>query len=91
MTTKNLLAAVAKRAGMSEAEAAEMLDATTQAVAQNLEKGNSVHVVNFGIFEMKEKKARTIVHPKTGERSTIPAKKQISFKQSPALKGSINK
>lgn len=86
MTTKELISDIAATSSMTKTEVKQLVDATTCLIAQTLLQGTSVHIQDFGDFCLKEKKERITVHPKTGERTISPQKKQIAFKQTSALK-----
>ncbi len=89
MTTKELISDVAAASGISKAEVAQLVNATSELLTETLLQGTNVHIQDFGDFEMRDKKERITVHPKTGERTLTPAKKQIVFKQTPKLKANI--
>lgn len=80
MTTKELIARVAKASGATKSDTADMLDAAEDIIIQTLLDGNSVQIQNFGTLEVKTKKERISVHPRTGEKSIIPPKQQINFR-----------
>ena len=89
MTTKELIANVAKRAGLTRSQVADLLDATEDVIVQNLLDGRSVLMQNFGTLEVKQKKERISVHPRTGERKMVPPKQQVAFKPNQTLKDEI--
>lgn len=89
MTTRELISQVAKRSGLTKSQVADLLDATENVIVQNLLEGKSVLIQNFGTIEVKKKKERISVHPKTGERTMIPPKQQIAFKPNQTLKDEI--
>lgn len=60
-------------------------DALFEAIASELETGNSVTIYQFGTFNVKESKEREGRNPATGEKLTIPATKRPKFKASTAL------
>jgi DNA-binding protein HU-beta len=60
------------------------------AVADVLKRGDSVSLVGFGTFEVRERQARTGRNPRTGETMTIAASKAPSFKAGKALKDAVN-
>ncbi|MBQ7210862.1 MAG: HU family DNA-binding protein [Paludibacteraceae bacterium] len=91
MTTKELISAIAQETGMRRNDVAKLMAATTQAATEELINGNSIQIQNFGLIEVKKKNERLCVHPRSGERKIVPAKMQVSFKQNPILKESINK
>jgi len=89
MTTRELITNVAKRSGLTKSQVADLLDATEGMIVQNLLDGKSVMVQNFGTLEVKQKNQRISVHPKTGKRTMIPPKQQVTFKPNQSLKDEI--
>ena len=89
MTTKELISDIAAASGIRKAEVAQLVNATSQLLADTLLQGTPVHIQDFGDFELRDKKERITVHPKTGVRTLTPAKKQVSFKQTPSLKTNL--
>ncbi len=89
MNTRELITSVAKRSGLTKSQVADLLDATEDAIVQNLLDGKSVTIQNFGTLEVKQKKERISVHPRTGERSMVPPKQQVAFKPTQTLKDEI--
>ena len=60
-----------------------------EAIAEALHQGESVTLVGFGTFEVKERKARKGYNLSTGEIMTIPGKKTVRFK--PGAKMNLEK
>lgn len=89
MTTKELISDIAAGSGISKTQVAQLVEVTTQILTETLLEGTAVHIQDFGDFEMRERKERITVHPKTGERILTPAKKQIVFKQTTTLKNNL--
>ena len=71
---------------MTKTRAEELLSATVAVLQKELLGGESVQLQNFGTLEMTRKNARTVVHPKPKELTTIPEKMQLSFKVSNTIK-----
>lgn len=90
MNKSELIDAVAESADIPKAAAARAIDALTNAVAEALKSGDSVSLVGFGSFVVKERPARTGRNPQTGEPIQIAAAKIPSFKAGKALKDSVN-
>ena len=57
-----------------------VLDAEHQVLKEALKKGYKVRLVGFGTYELKKRKERKGVNPKTGEPIVIPAKEVPTFK-----------
>lgn len=90
MNKSELVDAIATQADLSKAAATRALDATLEAVTSALQKGDSVSLVGFGTFAVKERAARTGRNPKTGEEIQIAAAKVPSFKPGKGLKDAVN-
>ncbi len=86
MLTKDLISEIAAQSGLTKRRTEELLNATTSVVLENLLQGKSVQLQNIGSLEVKEKNARTVVHPKTGERTFVPAKKQLVLRPTAGMK-----
>ncbi len=86
MTTRELISEIAGRTKMTKTQTEELMNATVAVLQKNLLAGTSVQLQNFGTLEMKRRGARTVVLPKTGERTTVPEKMQLTFKPYQAVK-----
>ena len=86
MLTKDLISEIATHTGWTKRRTEELLSATTSIVLESLLQGKSVQLMNIGSLEVKEKNARIIVHPKTGERNEVPAKKQLVLRPTATMK-----
>ncbi len=86
MKTKDLIQHIATATSMTKTRTEELLNATVAVLQKELLAGKSVQLHNFGTLEMQRKSARTVVHPKTKERTTVPEKMQLTFKASNTLK-----
>ena len=80
MNKKELVDAIAQDAKLTNVEAQAALDATLDAIAETLKKGDKLALVGFGTFAVVEKAARTGINPSTKAKIEIPAKKVIKFK-----------
>jgi len=85
-----LIEAIAASADIPKAAATRALDAMVESVTDSLKKGESVSLVGFGTFAIKERAARTGRNPQTGQPIQISAAKVPSFKAGKALKDAIN-
>ncbi len=90
MNKTDLVTAIADDTGMNKSDAGKALEATIDAVTKALKGGDSVALVGFGTFSVKERAARTGRNPRTGETINIKASKIPSFKAGKALKDAVN-
>ena len=90
MNRAELIAAMAKKADLTQKDAEKALKAFTDVVADELKKGDKIQLVGFGTFEIGERAAREGRNPQTGETMTIAACKAPKFKAGKALKDAIN-
>ncbi|WP_048308151.1 nucleoid-associated protein HU-beta [Halomonas sp. PR-M31] len=90
MNKSELIEAIAASADIPKASAGRALDAMIDSVTDSLKKGDSVALVGFGTFSIKERAARTGRNPQTGKPINISAAKVPSFKAGKALKDSVN-
>jgi DNA-binding protein HU-beta len=85
-----LIEAIAASADIPKAAASRALDAMVDTVTDSLKKGETVALVGFGTFTVKERAARTGRNPQTGDPIEISAAKVPSFKAGKALKDAVN-
>ena len=90
MNKSELIEAIAASADIPKASAARALDAMVDSVTDSLKKGDSVSLVGFGTFHVKERAARTGRNPQTGQPIEIKAAKVPGFTAGKALKASVN-
>ena len=90
MNKTELIAAIAERAEISKKDAEKALKAFTEAVADELVKGEKVQLVGFGTFEVSERAAREGRNPKSGGPMKIEASRTPKFKAGKALKDMVN-
>ncbi|AXI02551.1 HU family DNA-binding protein [Aquirhabdus parva] len=86
MNKSELIDAIASTASLSKADATKALDAVISSVGEALKKGDTVTLVGFGTFSVKERAARTGRNPKTGAAIQIAASKVPGFKAGKGLK-----
>ena len=90
MNKSDLIDAIADSAGLSKADAGRALDATVNSITGALKKGQSVSLVGFGTFSVRDRAARTGRNPRTGETINIAASKNPAFRAGKALKDAVN-
>nr|WP_275074562.1 HU family DNA-binding protein [Pseudoalteromonas ostreae] len=85
-----LIDQIAADADISKAAAGRALDSFIEAVSGALKDGDSVALVGFGTFSVRERAARSGRNPQTGEAIQIAAATIPAFKAGKALKDACN-
>ena len=91
MNKSEFIQAMAEKSGLTVKDATTALNATLEVIQESLQKGESVSLVGFGTFEVKERAARTGRNPQTKQPIEIPASKALSFKAGKPLKEAVNR
>ena len=90
MNKSDLIAQIAKAAGISKAAAGRTLDAATDAIAKSLKKGDTVTLIGFGSFYVGKRAARSGRNPRTGAAIKIKAANSPKFRAGKSLKDAVN-
>ena len=89
MNKAELIAAIAKEAGLTKADSKKALDAFIKVTTKALKKGDRVALVGFGSWTVKKREARKGRNPQTKKEITIPAKKVVKFKAGSDLANAV--
>jgi len=90
MNKSDLIEAMADSADISKAAAGRALDGLIEAITTAVKNDDSVSIVGFGTFLLRERAARTGRNPKTGGTIEIAASKTPAFKAGKAFKDAVN-
>ena len=90
MNKSELIDAIADKSELTKADAGRALDGFLGAVTEALSNGDSVALVGFGTFSVKERAERKGRNPQTGAEITIKAANIPSFKAGKSLKDAVN-
>lgn len=90
MNKSELIANLASLSGVTQADAARVLEAFITTVGDTLKAGDNIALVGFGTFQVTRKAARTGRNPSTGKEIQIAAKNAPVFKAGKTLKDKVN-
>jgi integration host factor subunit beta len=79
-TKKELVGRIADRTGQTKVVVKEILQAFLDEIVKELAEGNRLEFREFGVFEVKERRARRAQNPRTLEKVEVPAKRVVKFK-----------
>ena len=91
MLTKEFIGLITQASGLSKKETEQLLTTMNAIVRENLMDGKAIQLQGLGSFEIKERKERVIVHPRTGERTVAPSKNQLVFRPVANIKDELKK
>lgn len=90
MNKSELINSVAETADISKAHAGKAVDGVIESIKDALAEGDTVTLIGFGTFTVRERAARVGRNPRTGERLDIKAANVPVFKPGKALKDAVN-
>src|ERR1041384_134430 len=82
--------AIAEKAGNFKKEGTAGFDAFVGHVSRSCQRGERCAVPGLGTFAVSQRKAREGRNPRTNEKITIPASKNVRFKAGKDLRDAVN-
>ncbi|SDB88455.1 HU family DNA-binding protein [Shouchella lonarensis] len=89
MNKTELVHALAERAQLSKKDAGIAVNTMCDLITEALSKGETVQLIGFGNFEVRERAARKGRNPQTGEEIEIAATQTPAFKAGKQLKEAV--
>src|SRR3984957_3248110 len=80
VTKKEIVKQIADRIGETQLKTKEIVQQTFDAIVDTLLEDGRIELRNFGVFEVKRRKARKARNPRTSERVDVPPKNVVTFK-----------
>lgn len=79
-TKKELIDRIAKTTEVKRSDVKRIVQTFLDEMINELAKGNRLEFRDFGVFEVRERAARTAQNPKTLDPVMVPAKRTVRFK-----------
>jgi integration host factor subunit beta len=80
VTKKEIVKQISERIGLTQLKTKDIVQQTFDAIVETLLEVGRIELRNFGVFEVKQRKARKARNPRTGERVDVPPKNVVTFK-----------
>lgn len=80
MTKKEIVKQISDDTGLTQLKTKEIVQKTFDAIMETLLTEGRIELRNFGVFEVKRRKARKARNPRTGSRVDVPPKSVVTFK-----------
>lgn len=90
VTRKELAISVNEKLGVSQRNAAEIVDTVFATMKNTMVAGESIKLVQFGTLTVRDKSPRRGRNPRTGESMTITKRQMVSFRPSKRLRERLN-
>ena len=80
VTKKELIDQIAEATGQKRIVVKNVVQTFLNSIIVELGKGNRLEFRDFGVFEVKQRRARMAQNPKTLEQVSVPPKRTVKFK-----------
>jgi nucleoid DNA-binding protein len=80
VTKNDLVVTIAKSTGLKQADIKKIVQMVLDGIIDVLVTERRIELRNFGVFEVRHRKARKARNPRTGEEVQVPEKNVVTFK-----------
>ncbi len=80
MTKKEIVKTISDKTGLTQLQIKEIVQLTFDGIVETLLEEGRVELRNFGVFQVKSRKARRARNPRTGRQVDVPEKFVVTFK-----------
>ena len=91
MTKKEMARSIAERMDLPQVPVLEIIQQVFDGIVDTLVTEGRIELRNFGVFEVKKRKARNGRNPRTGESVMVPEKMVVTFKQGREMEDQVRK
>lgn len=89
ITKKELIDQIADATGEKRVAVKKVVQSFLDSIIVELGKGNRLEFRDFGVFEVKQRRARIAQNPKTLEPVPVPPKRTVKFKVGRLMKQTL--
>jgi len=89
MTKKDIVLKITDMTGIKQVDVKTIVQKTFDVIIDSLIRSEKVELRNFGVFKIKERKARFGRNPRTGASVPVPPRKVVVFKPGLEMKQKI--
>lgn len=80
MTKKEIVKSISDKTGLTQLQIKQIVQLTFDGIIETLLEEKRVELRNFGVFQVKSRKARKARNPRTGRQVDVPEKFVVTFK-----------
>ena len=90
MTKRDLVIRISEETGLVQQQVLDVVQKTLDYISEAVAKGETVELRNFGVFEVKIRKARVGRNPNAPERDVpIPSRAVVKFKPGKEMREAV--
>jgi nucleoid DNA-binding protein len=89
MTKKDIVLRITDMTSIKQVDVKKVVQKTFDVIIDSLIRSEKVELRNFGVFKIKERRARSGRNPRTGESVPVPPRKVVVFKPGLEMKMKI--
>jgi nucleoid DNA-binding protein len=89
MTKKDIVLKITDSTGIKQVDVKKIVQKTFDVIVDALMQGDKVELRNFGVFKIKERRARFGRNPRTGQSVPVPPRKVVVFKSGLEMKQKV--
>ncbi len=89
MTKKDIVLKITDMTGIKQVDVKTIVQKTFDVIVESLVRSEKVELRNFGVFKIKERRARFGRNPRTGQSVPVPPRKVVVFKPGLEMKQKI--
>jgi integration host factor subunit beta len=89
VTKKEIVKQISVELDETQLRTKEIVQLTFDAIVKTLLEEKRIELRNFGVFEVKRRKARKARNPRTGQKVDVPPKNVVTFKPGKAMEEAV--
>jgi integration host factor subunit beta len=89
VTKKDIVRTIAEATGLPHKEARQLVQTTFDTLVDTLVREGRIELRNFGVFEIKQRKARIGRNPRTGVEVPVMARRVVVFKPGKQMEAKV--
>ena len=90
LTKADLILDAVQKYGLPKKKTQQFVNFLFDRISRSICRGETVKIHRFGAWSTRERPARSVKNPKTGEELQIGARNYVLFVPGPVLKGAAN-
>jgi integration host factor subunit beta len=80
VTKNDMVIEIAKKTNVEQQKVKQIVQLTLDSIVEILATEKRIELRNFGVFEVRTRKARKARNPRTGAEVMVPSKQVVTFK-----------